>query len=106
MSRCIGRQSPNPPDELTAIQDQLGLKPVSELMPKEFLVVDHIELPRQIRIAGGKKSVKHTPTTFQCASIARINHAESLEGEYFLFPNGEFTTPTAHTYLEALTVSY
>jgi len=45
------------------------------------------------------------PTTFQFASNARINQAESLEREYFLFPDGEFRTPTAHTYLEALTVS-
>ena len=30
---------------LTAIQEQLGLKLVPQLMPKEFLVIDHVEMP-------------------------------------------------------------
>jgi len=33
------------PAILTAIQDQLGLKLVPQLMPKEFLVIDHVEMP-------------------------------------------------------------
>ena len=44
-------QWPTAPDSnpqlaiLTAIQDQLGLKLVPQLMPKEFLVIDHVEMP-------------------------------------------------------------
>ena len=30
---------------LTAVQEQLGLKLVPQLMPKEFLVIDHVEMP-------------------------------------------------------------
>lgn len=30
---------------LTAIQEQLGLKLVPQLVPKEFLVIDHVEMP-------------------------------------------------------------
>ncbi len=33
------------PTILTAIQDQLGLKLVPQLVPKEFLVIDHVEVP-------------------------------------------------------------
>jgi len=33
------------PTILTAIQDQLGLKLVPQVMPKEFLIIDHVELP-------------------------------------------------------------
>jgi uncharacterized protein (TIGR03435 family) len=33
------------PAILAAIQDQLGLKLVPQLMPKEFLVIDHVEKP-------------------------------------------------------------
>jgi len=33
------------PTILTAIQEQLGLKLVPQLMPKEFLVIDHVEMP-------------------------------------------------------------
>ena len=33
------------PTILTALQDQLGLKLVPQLMPKEFLVIDHVEMP-------------------------------------------------------------
>jgi uncharacterized protein (TIGR03435 family) len=33
------------PAILTAIQEQLGLKLVPQLMPKEFLVIDHVEKP-------------------------------------------------------------
>jgi len=33
------------PEILTAIQEQLGLKLVPQLMPKEFLVIDHVEMP-------------------------------------------------------------
>jgi uncharacterized protein (TIGR03435 family) len=33
------------PTILTAIQDQLGLKLVPQLMPKEFFVIDHVEMP-------------------------------------------------------------
>ena len=33
------------PAILTAIQEQLGLKLVPQLMPKEFLVIDHVEMP-------------------------------------------------------------
>jgi uncharacterized protein (TIGR03435 family) len=33
------------PAILTAIQEQLGLKLKPELMPKEFLVIDHVEMP-------------------------------------------------------------
>jgi uncharacterized protein (TIGR03435 family) len=33
------------PTILTAIQDQLGLKLVPQLMSKEFLVIDHVEMP-------------------------------------------------------------
>jgi uncharacterized protein (TIGR03435 family) len=33
------------PPILTAIQEQLGLKLVPQLMPKEFLVIDHVEMP-------------------------------------------------------------
>lgn len=43
-------QWPTAPDSseptiLTAIQEQLGLKLVPQLMPKEFLVIDHVEMP-------------------------------------------------------------
>jgi uncharacterized protein (TIGR03435 family) len=43
-------QWPTDPDAsqpaiLTAIQEQLGLKLVPQLMPKEFLVIDHVEMP-------------------------------------------------------------
>jgi uncharacterized protein (TIGR03435 family) len=43
-------QWPSSPDSseptiLTAIQDQLGLKLVPQLIPKEFLVIDHVEMP-------------------------------------------------------------
>jgi uncharacterized protein (TIGR03435 family) len=30
---------------MTAVQEQLGLKLVPQLMPKEFLVIDHVEMP-------------------------------------------------------------
>jgi len=33
------------PTIMTAIQEQLGLKLVPQLMPKEFLVIDHVEMP-------------------------------------------------------------
>jgi uncharacterized protein (TIGR03435 family) len=33
------------PTILAAIQEQLGLKLVPQLMPKEFLVIDHVEMP-------------------------------------------------------------
>jgi uncharacterized protein (TIGR03435 family) len=33
------------PTIFTAIQEQLGLKLVRQLMPKEFLVIDHVEMP-------------------------------------------------------------
>jgi uncharacterized protein (TIGR03435 family) len=33
------------PTILTAIQEQLGLKLVPQLMPKDFLVIDHVEMP-------------------------------------------------------------
>ena len=33
------------PTILNAIQEQLGLKLVPQLMPKEFLVIDHVEMP-------------------------------------------------------------
>ena len=33
------------PAILTATQEQLGLKLVPQLMPKEFLVIDHVEMP-------------------------------------------------------------
>jgi uncharacterized protein (TIGR03435 family) len=33
------------PTIVTAIQDQLGLKLLPQLMPKEFLVIDHVEMP-------------------------------------------------------------
>jgi uncharacterized protein (TIGR03435 family) len=43
-------QWPTAPDSLqpailTEIQDQLGLKLVPQLMPKDFLVIDHVEMP-------------------------------------------------------------
>jgi len=43
-------QWPTDPDSsqpaiFAAIQEQLGLKLVPQLMPKEFLVIDHVELP-------------------------------------------------------------
>ena len=43
-------QWPTAPDSsqsavLTAIQEQLGLKLVPQLIPKEFLVIDHVEMP-------------------------------------------------------------
>ncbi|HTS07424.1 MAG TPA: TIGR03435 family protein [Candidatus Eisenbacteria bacterium] len=37
--------SDSQPAILTAIQEQLGLKLVPLLMPKEFLIIDHIEIP-------------------------------------------------------------
>ena len=39
------------PTILIAIQDQLGLKLVPQLMPKEFLVIDHVEMPSADQIA-------------------------------------------------------
>jgi uncharacterized protein (TIGR03435 family) len=33
------------PGVLTAIQEQLGLKLVPQLIPEEFLVIDHVEMP-------------------------------------------------------------
>ena len=33
------------PAILTALQEQLGLRLVPQLMPKEFLVIDHVEMP-------------------------------------------------------------
>lgn len=39
-----GSESPEPAI-LTAVQEQLGLKLKPQLMPKEFLVIDHVELP-------------------------------------------------------------
>ena len=39
-----GTDSPQPAIQ-TAIQEQLGLKLVPQLMPKEFLVIDHVEMP-------------------------------------------------------------
>jgi uncharacterized protein (TIGR03435 family) len=46
----ITLQWPTAPDSsqpaiLTATQEQLGLKLVPQLMPKEFLVIDHVEMP-------------------------------------------------------------
>jgi uncharacterized protein (TIGR03435 family) len=43
-------QWPTAPDSsepaiMTAVQEQLGLKLVPQLMPKEFLVIDHVEMP-------------------------------------------------------------
>jgi len=35
----------SPPAILNAVQEQLGLKLVPQLMPKEFLVIDHVEMP-------------------------------------------------------------
>lgn len=41
------RTAPDSPQPaiLTAIQEQLGLKLVPQLMPKDFLVIDHVEMP-------------------------------------------------------------
>jgi uncharacterized protein (TIGR03435 family) len=39
------------PAILDAVRDQLGLKLVPQLMPKEFLVIDHIEAPSADQIA-------------------------------------------------------
>jgi uncharacterized protein (TIGR03435 family) len=36
---------PSEPTILNAIQEQLGLKLVPQLMPKTFLVIDHVEMP-------------------------------------------------------------
>jgi len=49
-------QWPTAPDSsepaiLNAVQEQLGLKLVPQLMPKEFLVIDHVEMPSAGRIA-------------------------------------------------------
>jgi uncharacterized protein (TIGR03435 family) len=33
------------PAILNAVQEQLGLKLVPQLMPKDFLVIDHVEMP-------------------------------------------------------------
>jgi uncharacterized protein (TIGR03435 family) len=33
------------PAILNAVQEQLGMKLVPQLMPKEFLVIDHVEMP-------------------------------------------------------------
>jgi uncharacterized protein (TIGR03435 family) len=37
--------SSEPAPILTAIQEQLGLQLEPQLMPKEFLVIDHVEMP-------------------------------------------------------------